>query len=345
MRKLAYIWAIAIYLICTPLTSRASDNLTSKTDPTMPDISFAQESALPSEAMLTLTQAREYMLSLINRDRATAHCAPVKLDPTACAAGQLHSDTMANVHFNSHWHPDGKKPPQRYCEIGGFDYVMENSHGTGECSPFVISVPEKQLFTKKEIEDEESCYFDEKPPNDGHRKNMLDPDHTHVGLGVTLIELKVKSDLDGQEDTDRQLVSSQEFINKRAGDFTQSDTSLRKGKTYILSGQLDPNATFYSFGLAWEEAAKPIPLVVLKDESKSEYHGSYTLPAKEVLAAFPLPYTQTDNAKASVEGKKFSCQITPVSDWRSGLYYITIWAQIDGAAEPQAISLHTITLE
>jgi Cysteine-rich secretory protein family len=282
---------------------------------------------------------------LINRDRAAAKCPPVELDQTACAAGQLHSDTMAAIHFNSHWHPDGTKPPQRYAECGGFDYDMENSHGTGDCPPFKITVAEKQLFTKKEIEQEESCYFDEKPPNDGHRRNILNPEHTHVGLGLTLIELKVTYDPDQPEDTNRQLVSAQEFINKRASKFVQSDTSLHKGRTYYLSGELNPGATFDSFQLAREPAAKPISLDVLKDRSQLQYHGGYNLPADQVLAAFPPPYLATPHAKATTDGRSFSCEITPQSDWRSGLYYITIWAKVDGAPGLQPISLHTIMLE
>jgi len=319
----------------------AAEDLNNSANSTQPASSVVPEVT----SMLTLSQAREYMLSLINRERAEAHCQPVQLDDLACNAGQLHSDAMADVHFNSHWHPDGKKPPQRYSDLGGFDYVMENSHGTGESPPFVITIPEKQLFNKREIEQEENCYFDEKPPNDGHRKNILDPQHTHVGLGLTLIELKIKSELDGQADTYRHLVSSQEFINKRASKFTQSDSSLHKGKTYFLSGELDANAVFYDFQLAREDAPQAIPLDILKDRAQPLYHGGYDLPAEEVLAAFPPPYRSTEHGKVTLDGKKFVCEITPANNWRPGLYYITVWAQIDGAQQPVPISLHTILLE
>jgi uncharacterized protein YkwD len=324
---------------------RAADNLNNNPSGAKASTSVVQETTPEVPELLTLPQAREYMLSLINRQRAEAHCQPVQLDDTACTAGQLHSDTMAEVHFNSHWHPDGKKPPQRYSDLGGFDYVMENSHGTGESPPFVVSIAEKQLFDKREIEQEENCYFDEKPPNDGHRKNILDPQHTHVGLGLTLIELKVKSELDGQQDINRDLVSSQEFINKRASKFTQSDTSLYKGKTYALSGELDANATFYDFQLAREDAPKAIPLYILKDGTQPLYHGGYDLPAEEVLAAFPPPYIPTEHAKVTLDAKKFVCEITPANNWRAGIYYITVWAQIDGVQQPVPISLHTLLLE
>ena len=43
----------------------------------------------------------------------------------------------------------------------------------------------------KQIERAESLFFDEVPPNDGHRKNILKPHHTKVGIGVA------QSDRDG----------------------------------------------------------------------------------------------------------------------------------------------------
>ena len=38
--------------------------------------------------------------------------------------------------------------------------------------------------SEAQIERAESLFFDEVPPNDGHRKNILKPAHTKVGIGV-----------------------------------------------------------------------------------------------------------------------------------------------------------------
>jgi len=35
-----------------------------------------------------------------------------------------------------------------------------------------------------QIEHTESMFFNEVPPNDGHRKNILKPWHTKVGIGI-----------------------------------------------------------------------------------------------------------------------------------------------------------------
>jgi hypothetical protein len=42
----------------------------------------------------------------------------------------------------------------------------------------------KPLIDPAQVERAESMFFDELPPNDGHRKNILKPAHTKVGIGV-----------------------------------------------------------------------------------------------------------------------------------------------------------------
>lgn len=344
MRESIGFWIFTVFFLAQVAFSQAlADTLNKQLDIAKGDLPAMEESTRPDEKMLTLQEAREYMLYLINRDRQTANCPPVKLDEVAGKAAQFHSDTMAKFHFNSHWHPDGKKPMQRYTECGGFDYCNENSHGTLEYPNANTTIAEHQLFTKREIEDEESSYFDEKPPHDGHRKNILDPQRTHVGLGITLIELRIKSNVEGCDDIDRHVTSSQEFINKRASNFSQSDTSLHKGVTYSFSGELDPGITFHSCDLEREELPVAIPMDILKDWSRPEYHGSCTIPTERILAAFPPPFLKAPNARVNLDGRKFFCEITPADSWRSGLYYVIIFATVNGTIAP--ISQHTLVLE
>src|SRR2546421_8853587 len=67
-------------------------------------------SAQSDQETLTLDRARQYMLELINRDRAAKHLAAVKLDLVATAAGQKHADEMAAQQYLAHWNLDGKLP-------------------------------------------------------------------------------------------------------------------------------------------------------------------------------------------------------------------------------------------
>src|SRR5689334_15351400 len=78
------------------------------------------------DGRLTLDEARQYMLELVNRDRAALGLKPVRLDPLAAAAGQKHADEMAVNRYMAHWDLAGKLPDQRYTELGGIHHVQEN---------------------------------------------------------------------------------------------------------------------------------------------------------------------------------------------------------------------------
>src|SRR5262249_28142425 len=78
------------------------------------------------EKPLTLEEARQFMLVLINRDREAKGLKPVKLDPVASEAGRKHAEEMAVYQFMAHHNQEGKLPDQRYTEAGGIHYVREN---------------------------------------------------------------------------------------------------------------------------------------------------------------------------------------------------------------------------
>src|SRR5436853_6589737 len=58
--------------------------------------------------LLTLVEARAYMLDLINHDRATKGLSPVVLDPVATEAAQRHAEEMVRYRFLAHYNRAGK---------------------------------------------------------------------------------------------------------------------------------------------------------------------------------------------------------------------------------------------
>jgi len=307
--------------------------------------SMADQSAPDTDApvqTMDLDHARQYWLYLVNRDRSMFGLAPVQLDPIATKAGQWHADEMASKAFNSHWHPDGKKPPQRYTECGGMDYVGENSHGTSPNGGWQIKVAQNQAFTAKQVEDEEKCYFNELPPNDGHRKNILGREHTHVGLGLTAVDLYHKGSDTEAETTLRQLTSAQEFINKY-GEYSASSDEFVKDTPYVFSGRIAPYLSVQSVQVLRENLPEPINQSTLSEETTGPFHGGYTLPDKNVLSAFPMAFAQKPEAKLMQQGNEFRCELTPPRKWKPGLYYVFLWVQ-SGKAEAFPISMRTIPL-
>ncbi len=137
---------------------------------------------------LSLEQARRYMLDLINRDRAAYGLRPVSLDPMASRAGQEQAEEMAAHSCLAHFNLAGESPQQRYTRCGGREPVSENValltgfYGGGSSAPYRLDAAPR--FSRRELERIERMYMCESAPYDGHRRNILNPYSTHVGIAL-----------------------------------------------------------------------------------------------------------------------------------------------------------------
>ena len=137
--------------------------------------------ARPSKP-LTLPEAQRYFLKLVNRDREAEGLEPVAWDAVAEKAGREHAADMAEHGFTSHHGTDGSVPELRYTRVGGNGMVQENAacffdEKERRLDPNPLILPEA-------IEKTEAAFMGEKPPHDGHRKNILTPWHNRVGIGI-----------------------------------------------------------------------------------------------------------------------------------------------------------------
>lgn len=298
------------------------------------------ESAMTPEQreLLSLDAARQYMVQIINRDRATVGAPPVVLDlgvPTAVA--QSHSDEMAVNGYLSHWTMDGRKPDQRYTDEGGRDAVSENAYTSLEGSaaddspnPRKLELHSSQVFHRYELDNIEGEFFNEKPPNDAHRVNIIDPFHTSVGIGLSFASMFGAG---------VRTTCTQEFITKHA-DFGEIPKTLPAGKMFTLTGKLKPGVHIKSADLRWEELPKPLTVAELNKTS------SYSMPDKIVASYFPDPdqLTPPIKVKSIADGDEFSVDISTDKDWQPGLYYLNIWADVKPDKEEAQISSRTFTL-
>jgi len=275
---------------------------------------------------LDLDQARQYLLELINQDRASCGAGPLELDALASKAAQIHAEEMAKLQFNSHWHPDGSKPTERYNNVGGTDIVLENSAGSPpSLKGFMATVPNNPKFSKDEVKWIENLYFSEVPPHDGHRRNIIKPEHTHVGLGLAIVN--VTTNQNGQPFSGRIPTSAQEFINKY-GTYTVTSKDFKKGGAFTLEGQMRPGYEADCLDIRREDLPTNIPLKELQgDAYSSPYRGGYSLPDEVTLDCYPdQRLAQTIDARLLVEGPKFHYEINPTPEWKPGLYYFLLWA-------------------
>lgn len=300
----------------------ASGNEPSAEERTAP----APEAVQRPNKKLTIPEARAYMVALVNRDRASMGLPPVELDEgPATRAAQRHAEDMARLGFLGHWGSDGSVPEQRYTEAGGVHMVLENAL----C--FTDELPRKldpnPLIDPAQVERAESLFFDETPPNDGHRKNILKPTHTKIGVGVAQ-PVETKTELPTPCFT-HELVDdygTYEPLPKRA----------KVGTTVRIEGELREGAKPTGVGIARLDKPKPIVPAELNRRR------SYPVPKPYQMYWGPGFVTPIP---VRIEGRKFAIDV-PLSDGdRPGMYEVSVWAKIGGSNDHSMVSLRTILVE
>jgi uncharacterized protein YkwD len=136
---------------------------------------LAQGEGAPDETRMTL---RAEFLRLINRDRAKFGLSPVQLDAQASAVADAYCRAQIRNGTTGHFTTDGEAPYMRYSFAGGNDGLSENAaawsanYGFGDAALYDM------------MRRSEAAMMAEVAPHDGHRKTILDPAATHVGIGL-----------------------------------------------------------------------------------------------------------------------------------------------------------------
>jgi uncharacterized protein YkwD len=117
-------------------------------------------------------------LKLINRDRVKHGLRPVALDPFASSVADAYCESQIRNKTTGHFTTDGLAPYMRYSFAGGNDGVSENAAAWSANYTFPQStIPDMIRRSHDEM-------MLEVPPHDGHRRTILDPHATHVGIGL-----------------------------------------------------------------------------------------------------------------------------------------------------------------
>jgi uncharacterized protein YkwD len=127
------------------------------------------------------------IVDAINRDRAIAGLHPLAHDALCSEVEDAHCLEMAETQYLSHWNQRGELPYHRYRAAGGRDYVSENLSRTTVISLDPHPIPTEPAELQPLALAAHERFMSEKPPLDGHRKNVLDPAHTHVGVGLAVV--------------------------------------------------------------------------------------------------------------------------------------------------------------
>jgi uncharacterized protein YkwD len=115
------------------------------------------------------------MLDLVNHDRIDPSVAeetkgrahPLQWDGRLAAIARLHSEEMAREGFFGHEGTDGSQPSNRVSRAG----IQWRS--TGE-----------NIAKCRDVAEAEELFMDEPRFRQNHRGNILNPEYTHVGIGI-----------------------------------------------------------------------------------------------------------------------------------------------------------------
>ncbi len=236
------------------------------------------------------------MLELINLDRAEAGLAPLEWASLAAEVARRHSQEMADHGYLSHWNLAGQGPDIRYGLAGGTAVVQENVfslfQGYADGAPKLIDDWDPVIRQAQET-------LMQSP---GHRLNILDPHHTHVGVGMAY----------NPETGEFRL--AQEFLNRYIT-FTGPTAPLRLagGGQIEVSGALVAGAGEPFINLAYEPHPASFSLEALQETD------TYTSPASILSATPPLDLT----------GGRFR-ETVVIPAGQPGIYHIRLWVMVDG---------------
>ena len=256
--------------------------------------------------------ARNDLLNLANYERRLAGVSTLKLDDLACNIAQKHALEMAEHNFLSHWGLDGLKPYHRYSFAGGSEATAENDAASDQSVPIAADDFQATLTILHK------AMHDERPPDDGHRKTILAPQHTHVGFGIATRGLHIR------------LCEIYLARYVSVDPYTVIKQPLSQ---FMFSGRvLDPNYSVQGIDVFYE------PPPAAPDRAWLKVPRPYGLPEEResLLPKLPENTRYDDGSRGSIEltrPGKFRVPIT-LSRKQPGIYTIVVWVQRSEKDDP-----------
>jgi uncharacterized protein YkwD len=191
----------------------------------------------------------------INRDRVEAGLSPVAWDGASASVARAFCAQQVRERTNGHFLMDGLAPYARTGFAGVFGLQSENSVSwVSTASGF--DEPPSSLALEGHVQ-----MLAERPPNDGHRRTILDPHATHVGVGWALEKGSFRM--------------AQEFLTRDLAQLTLERGPTRPLSISVRGAILAPRRLqFVTF--CWE----PLPRPLSREEANRVRNYSYPLAAR-----------------------------------------------------------------
>ena len=256
----------------------------------------------------TFAEIRANLLEMINDERAVEKAPPVAIDELATQVATKHAVDMATGQFASHWGRDGLKPYQRYSFAGGTDASQEN-----------VSAADNTWSMKGADLKQDTAYlhvrlYQEKPPNDGHRQAILAPQHTHVGLGLAIDQLRLR------------------LVELFVARYVKVEPVRRQSKPgaqlYLSAKILNHDYLLDHVEVCYE------PLPKVPDLNWLRQPRSYSLPREsvELRKKVPPPFVYSDGVHGVIDVFSSGSFHFPVKLYKEepGIYTVVAWIKREG---------------
>jgi uncharacterized protein YkwD len=268
----------------------------------------------------TRVTLRQHILKLINRDRQLYNLPPVELDIQTSALADEYCKLQLRNGTTGHFTTDGRAPYIRYSQAGGNDGMSENAAAWSASYRF----SDRALYEMARRS--QDAMMAEVPPRDGHKRTILDPNATHVGIGLAW------------EGGEFRMVHH--FV-RRYVDWTR--TLPRKatiGEQIIAAGRPLPGSRIEAISVHHEPMPETMPATV------ANAIEVYSLPdkRKDFLPRLKSSYTRRNDGTIEIvrreysdgrrgdfylaEDGSFSFNV-PFTDG-AGVYTVVVWVRKDG---------------
>ncbi len=196
------------------------------------------------------------ILERINSDRAAAGLPPVAWDEAASRVADAFCAAQVAEGTRGHFLTDGVPPYARTAFAGISGMGSENS---------VAWITTAPAFEETALALGLAGHADmmrETPPNDGHRRTILDPEATHVGVGWAMKGGSFRM--------------AEEFLTRKLATLTLASN----GGTLLVQGRPLPGYSLQFVTIAWEAE----PEKISKDEARSRNNYVYPDPRFALVA-------------------------------------------------------------
>ncbi len=245
--------------------------------------SVALGASRAEETRLTL---RQEFLRLINSDRKAHGLRPVELDSWTSSLADEYCRAQLRNGTTGHFTTDGQAPYMRYSFAGGSDGVSENAAAWSASYRF----SDRALYEM--IRRSEEAMMSESAPHDGHRRTILDPNATHVGIGLAW--------------SGGEFRLTQEFIRRYISWTARPPHAAMTSDRIVAAGRAAHGYVVDAISVHYEPMPQPISPITAN-----------------MIETYSLPDRRRDYALHGQSGFNFA---VPFTDG-PGIYTIVVWVK------------------